>query len=110
MFHRYLFRCNKQLCCVKRLYAGSLFIFDSITLEGREKVTLQVTGSVVNASLELLTFESEQPLQCVKFGTTYYGTDATQSGMLFNNSPKSVCFVIVLNDEAAGQETVSDII
>lgn len=82
-------------------------IFVSVTLEGQENRRIRLTGNVVNASLELLTFEGDQLLRCVKFGETYYGTDVTQQGMLFNNSPEPVCFVVVLNDNAIGQETVS---
>lgn len=64
----------------------------------------------MNASLELLTFEGDQLLRCVTFGEAYYGTDVTQQGMLFNNSPEPIFFVVVLNDDAIGQETVSDLL
>lgn len=45
-------------------------IFVSVTLEGQENRRIRLTGNVVNASLELLTFEGDQLLRCVKFGET----------------------------------------
>ena len=32
-------------------------------------------GEVVEGSLELLAYETEESLDCVTFGCTYYGTD-----------------------------------
>ena len=65
-------------------------------------------GDVVEGALELLACDSDQHLSCVDFGSTYYGTDQTQVAMLYNNGPESVCFVAVLQEDAIGQEVVSD--
>ncbi len=56
----------------------------------------------------LLSYDTEEPLECVRFGSTYYGTDQTESAILFNNGPDPVCFVAVLDEDAIGQEVVNN--
>ena len=77
-------------------------------MDGCELTTLQITGTVVKGLLQLLDADSGQPLNCVSFGSTYYGTDKTESAILFNNSPSSICYVSLLDEEAPGQELVCD--
>ena len=75
-------------------------------MEGQEATTLRIMGNVVEGSLELLSPHTEEPMECVAFGATYYGTDQTESAILFNNRPDPVCFVTVLDEGATGQEVV----
>ena len=77
-----------------------------VKLEGQETSFLRIFGEVVEGSLELLAYQTEEPVRCVTFGCTYYGTDKTESAVLFNNSPEPVCFVAVLDEDAVGQELV----
>ena len=77
-----------------------------VKLEGQESSLLRIFGEVVEGSLELLAYETEEPLGCVTFGCTYYGTDKTESTILYNNSPEPICFVAVLDEDAIGQELV----
>ena len=74
--------------------------------EGHETQSLQIVGNIVEGSLELLSYTNEERLDCVKFDSTYYGTDKTQSAILYNNGPEPVCFVAILNEDATGQELV----
>ena len=84
------------------------FSFTSrVKLEGHEISTLAIRGNVVEGGLELLACTNEERMECVKFGSTYYGTDKTESAILYNNGPEPVCFVAVLDEDAIGQEVVS---
>ena len=65
-------------------------------------------GNIVEGSLELLAYGNEEKIDCIKFDATYYGTDKTQSAILYNNGPEPVCFVAILDDDATGQELVSE--
>ena len=76
-------------------------------LEGQEPMVLHIKGEVVQGDLLLLAGESHEPVDCIHFGAAYYGTDRTESAILFNNSPDPISFVAVLNDDAVGQEVVS---
>lgn len=75
-------------------------------LEGREPKTLTVKGKLVDRALEVLSIDNDEPLGCVQFGSTYYGCDRTECALLYNNSPESVNFVAVLDEDAVAQEMV----
>ena len=77
-----------------------------VKLEGQETSVLRIVGNVVERSLELLSMQNEDNIECVKFGSTYYGTDKTESAYLFNNGPEPVGFVCILEEDAIGQEVV----
>ena len=79
-----------------------------VKLEGQESTNLHVKGNVVEGTLQLLSHTTEEPLDCIGFGSTFYGTDCTESALLFNNGPEPVCFVAVLDEDAIGQEVVID--
>lgn len=78
-----------------------------VKLEGQDASHLQIQGHVVEGSLFLLTPDLEEIVECVNFGCTYYGTDKTESAVLYNNGPEPVSFVAILNESALGQEVVS---
>ena len=63
----------------------------------------------MEGGLELLSYHAEESINCVKFGSTYYGTDKTEMATLYNNGPEPVCFVSILDEEAIGQEVVRKI-
>lgn len=76
-------------------------------LEGQETQILQIKGNVVERVLELQSTVTGDPIECLKFGSAYYGTDRTESAILFNNGPEPVNFVAILDEDTTGQETVS---
>ena len=78
-----------------------------VKLEGQDTKTLTVRGNLVDRTLEILSIDNEEPLGCVKFGSTYYGSDRTECALLFNNGPEPVNFVAVLDEDAIAQEMVS---
>jgi hypothetical protein len=77
-----------------------------VKLEGHEPKTLTVKGKLVDRALEVLSIDNDEPLGCVQFGSTYYGCDRTECALLYNNSPESVNFVAVLDEDAVAQEMV----
>ena len=78
-----------------------------VSLEGKQPQSLQICGTVVEGLLQLLNINNiGNKLECVKFGSTYYGTDKTESAILYNNSPSAVSFVALLDEDAVGQELV----
>jgi len=72
-------------------------------LEKEHPSVLRVTGVIVDSTLQLLSYDSDLPLNCVSFDKTYFGTDVVRSAVLYNNSPEAARFVMVLNDTAEGQ-------
>lgn len=54
----------------------------------------------------LLSEDTHSVMDCVKFGPTYYGTDRMESAILFNNAPEPIDFVVILEEDAVGQEAV----
>ena len=98
----------------------SHIVFCRVKLEGHETRTLRIQGTVVEGRLELLSFSGQDAevgeadpdaedlptVRQVTFGTVHYGTDRTEAALLYNNSPESVRFVAVLDEDAPGQELV----
>ncbi|XP_013416633.1 cilia- and flagella-associated protein 47 isoform X1 [Lingula anatina] len=89
--------------------SGSFQEEAKVKLEGQESTHLVIQGNVVEGVLELVSTTNEAPVECVKFGPTYYGTDKTESAFLINNGPEPVKFVAVLDEDAVGQETGVDL-
>ncbi|XP_033635373.1 cilia- and flagella-associated protein 47-like isoform X1 [Asterias rubens] len=79
-----------------------------VQLEAQQPATLQIQANVVERCLELYAPESEDQIDCIQFGCTYYGTDKTQFAMLYNNGPDPVSFVTVLEEDAEGMESGTD--
>ena len=78
----------------------------SVKLEGQPPTTLQIIGHVVERSLELLTLDTEDVVQTINFGSTYYGTDRMESFLIYNNGPDVANFVVILEEGGEGQEVV----
>ncbi|KAK3096977.1 hypothetical protein FSP39_005325 [Pinctada imbricata] len=80
-----------------------------VKLEGQDAKTLCIKGNLVDRTVEVLSIENEEPLGCVKFGSTYYGSDRTECALLYNNGPESINFVAVLDEDAVAQEMGVDL-
>ena len=81
-------------------------LFCRVRLEGQPPTTLQIIGNVVERSLELLNLDTEEIVQTINFGSTYYGTDITKSFIIYNNGPDVANFVVILEEGGEGQEVV----
>lgn len=75
-------------------------------LEGQDTKVLTVKANLVGQALQILSLESEEPVSCVRFGNTYYGSDKTECALLYNNGPEPVNFVALLDEDAIAQEMV----
>ncbi|PVD28193.1 hypothetical protein C0Q70_10779 [Pomacea canaliculata] len=75
-----------------------------VEMEGVEPKELTIHGNVCNPLIEILSLKDEQPIKCISFGNTYYGTDCTECALLFNNSPATLSFVAMIDESAPGQE------
>lgn len=75
-------------------------------MEGQETKTLSIRGNIVERALEIVSMDRGVPVNCVKFGSTYYGSDKTECALLYNNGPETVNFVAVLDEDAVAQEMV----
>ncbi|XP_060072017.1 cilia and flagella-associated protein 47-like [Ylistrum balloti] len=80
-----------------------------VKLEGKETKNLVIKGTLVDRTLEVLAMNTHQPVECVRFGSTYYGSDKTECALLFNNGPEPVNFVAVLDEDAVAQEMGVDL-
>ena len=77
-----------------------------VQLEGKEPQQLIIKGNVAKPALEVLSVKDEQPIKCVTFGNTYYGTDRTEHAILYNDGPEVVNFVAIVDEDAIAQELV----
>ncbi|XP_048239518.1 cilia and flagella-associated protein 47-like isoform X3 [Haliotis rufescens] len=89
--------------------AGKFEEVAKVKLEGQDVQSLSIRGSVVERALEVLSLQTEDPVQCIKFGSAYYGTDKTECALLYNNGPEPINFVAVLNEDAIAQELGVDL-
>ncbi|XP_072178621.1 cilia- and flagella-associated protein 47-like [Diadema setosum] len=81
----------------------------AVNLEAQEPSCLSLKAHVVDRCLELLDPKSGDNIQCMRFGSTYYGTDKTKLAYLYNNGPDSINFVTVLEEDAVGTEAGIDV-
>uniref|UniRef100_H3AJZ3 CFA47 protein n=1 Tax=Latimeria chalumnae TaxID=7897 RepID=H3AJZ3_LATCH len=79
-----------------------------VKLQGQDNTVLRIKANVVEQVLELLDL-SDQKLECLHFGSTYFGTSKLQYGVLYNNSPEPINWVAVLVDDAIGNEVGTDL-
>ncbi|XP_021363645.1 cilia- and flagella-associated protein 47-like isoform X2 [Mizuhopecten yessoensis] len=89
--------------------AGTFEEVAKVKLEGKETKNLVITGQLVDRTLEVLAVNTRQPIECVRFGSTYYGSDKTECALLFNNGPEPINFVAVLDEDAVAQEMGVDL-
>ncbi|XP_022089961.1 cilia- and flagella-associated protein 47-like isoform X2 [Acanthaster planci] len=80
-----------------------------VQLEAQQPAILHIKANVVERCLELYAPDSDEQIDCIKFGNTYYGTDKTQMAMLYNNGPDPISFVTVLEEKAEGMEAGTDL-
>lgn len=75
-------------------------------LEGEGTKILTVKANLVQQALQVLSLETEEQCNCVRFGNAYYGSDKTECALLYNNGPEPVNFVAILDEDAIAQEMV----
>ncbi|XP_043556662.1 cilia- and flagella-associated protein 47-like [Chiloscyllium plagiosum] len=94
-----------ELCTVQPMVLDEMLL---VRLEGAEDTTLRVKANIVASLLEVLDF-SGQKLDCVRFRGTYYGTSKLDQVVLYNNSPETIDWVTVMENNALGSEVGTDL-
>ena len=56
--------------------------------------------------VQLLDPQTQEPMKRVDFGSCYYGCNLTNLAILYNSSPESVDYVILLEQNGLGAEVV----
>ena len=66
-----------------------------------------ITGDIVVAKLEILDPTNLSPMEALSLDPTYYGTIVNKKVMLYNNSPSSVSYIALMDNQCIGFEQVS---
>lgn len=74
-------------------------------LEDADDTVVKIKGNIVVPTLELIDF-SGQKLECIQFGSAYYGTSKLEQIFVYNNSPESINWVTLMENDAVGSEVV----
>jgi hypothetical protein len=91
-----------------------LLLFSSscnrIKLEGAaadiDNIEFRVRANVMRKELRLLDPETNTFIERIDFGSCYYDCSLTKLAILYNYSPDSIDYVILLEDKGAGIEIV----
>ena len=60
----------------------------------------------MSRSLELIAPGTETKVEKIDFGSCYYGCNLTNLTILYNNSPETVKYAMVLEENGVGAEIV----
>lgn len=66
----------------------------------------KIKANLMERKVQLLDPETNQPMQRIDFGSCYYGCNLINLAMLYNSSPESVDYVILLEQNGLGAEVV----
>ncbi|NXO80791.1 CFA47 protein, partial [Sitta europaea] len=80
-----------------------------VELESRGCTEVWIKGVVVEQVLKVLGVSCGKVLKCINFGPLYFGTSKTEKVHLYNESPESLDWVAVLEDNAVGGEMGTDL-
>ncbi|XP_066106636.1 cilia- and flagella-associated protein 47 [Saccopteryx bilineata] len=74
-----------------------------VSLEGRPIKYLKIKVSVVEQILELLNMNDNKKVECIRFGSAYFGTSKFEYAILYNNSPAPINWVAIIQNDAFGE-------
>ncbi|XP_049985737.1 cilia- and flagella-associated protein 47 isoform X2 [Alexandromys fortis] len=80
-----------------------------VSLQGRPDTLLNIKVHVVEQIIELLSMNCDRKLQCIQFGSVFFGTSKLEHALLFNNSPETVNWVAIMQDDCVGEELGANI-
>ncbi|XP_021263655.1 cilia- and flagella-associated protein 47 isoform X2 [Numida meleagris] len=78
-------------------------------MEGGSCKEVWITAVVIEQVLKVLGPSSGNVLECVNFGSVYFGSSKTKQITLHNDSPERMDWVAVLEDNAVGGEMGTDL-
>lgn len=77
----------------------------SVTTDPDNKeLKILITGDIVVAKLEILDPTNLSPMEALSLDPTYYGTIVNKKVMLYNNSPSSVSYIALMDNQCIGFE------
>ncbi|NXM78235.1 CFA47 protein, partial [Serilophus lunatus] len=80
-----------------------------VELEGRGCTEVSIKAVVVEQVLKVFGVSCGKVLECINFGSVYFGTSKMEQIYLYNESPESTDWVAVLEDNAIGGEMGTDL-
>ncbi|XP_052530326.1 cilia- and flagella-associated protein 47 [Tympanuchus pallidicinctus] len=80
-----------------------------VEMEGRSSTEVWIKAVVVEQVLKVLGLPSGNVLECINFGSVYFGSSKTKQISLHNDSPECMDWVAVLEDNAVGGEMGTDL-
>lgn len=78
-----------------------------VSLEGHPDILLSVKAHVVEQIIELLNMSNDKKLECIHFGSVFFGTSKIEHALLYNNSPEPINWVAIMQNDSVGEELVS---
>ncbi|XP_036923682.1 cilia- and flagella-associated protein 47 [Sturnira hondurensis] len=75
-----------------------------VRLQGHPFTLLNIKVHVVEQIIELLNINDNTKVECIRFGCIYFGTSKIEHALLYNNSPESVNWVAVIQNDSVGEE------
>ncbi|XP_032955842.1 cilia- and flagella-associated protein 47 [Rhinolophus ferrumequinum] len=80
-----------------------------VSLQDRPDTFLNIKVRVVEQIIELLSMSGNKKVECIHFGSTFFGTSKLERAVLYNNSPAPINWVAVMQNDAVGEELGTDI-
>ncbi|XP_049622847.1 cilia- and flagella-associated protein 47 [Suncus etruscus] len=81
-----------------------------MSLQGHPDILLNIKAHVVHQIIQLLSVTTGKPLKCINFGSTFFGTSKLEQIYIYNNSPESVTWVAILQDDTVGEEVATNVL
>ncbi|XP_060230649.1 cilia- and flagella-associated protein 47 [Meriones unguiculatus] len=80
-----------------------------VTLQGLPDTFLNIKVHVVEQIIEVFNIESDKKLECIQFGAVFFGTSKIEHALLFNNSPETINWVAIMQNDCVGEELGTNI-
>uniref|UniRef100_A0A8C6RQF7 Cilia and flagella associated protein 47 n=1 Tax=Nannospalax galili TaxID=1026970 RepID=A0A8C6RQF7_NANGA len=80
-----------------------------VSLQGRPDMFLNIKVHVVEQIIELFNMSNDRKLECIRFGSVFFGTSKIEHALLFNNSPETINWVAILQSDCVGEELGANI-
>ncbi|XP_058391604.1 cilia- and flagella-associated protein 47 [Diceros bicornis minor] len=80
-----------------------------VSLQDRPDILLSIKAHVVEQIIELLNMNNDKKLECIHFGSLFFGTSKIEHALLYNNSPEPINWVAIIQDDSVGEELGTNI-
>ncbi|MXQ98946.1 hypothetical protein E5288_WYG015975 [Bos mutus] len=80
-----------------------------VSLQDHPDVFLNIRAHVVEQIIELLNINNDKKLECISFGSVFFGTSKIERALLYNNSPEPINWVAIMQDDSVGEELGTNI-